>query len=340
MFSFLVRQRQTLCESLFKQQARYLPKRRRPQRNQAPQIEKPSLRDTVKKLNVLVHPDKFGQHPEMQSANEQSLSILQGFLSSIRTLEGQYPPAGNHTLRFYLRKSDGEFHQIVAPLRSTGGDCQKLIEVQLAKLFEQCGLPASFTWDSGFWEMGKAPDAPKAEQTTEFSTAAPEYNFHNPFKNKASQPKTDTQEGSTEEEGTPSEGPRGLDQWKDGVHKIEVDPEQKSRVQAELENDGHIVDLRQALEALDPLLEAVAAVQWIPEDDTRDKVIRNDVVDHLEENGWKIREAAQALWRGDRDMSVFESKVDPNSYALISRVLQHVKEFEAEQAPVRVDPAV
>eukprot|EP00959_Pyramimonas_sp_CCMP1952_P472347 9499883-Pyramimonas_sp.AAC.1 len=190
--------------------------------------------------------------------------------------------------------------------------------------------------------MGKAPERPKAEQAAEFSTAAPEYNFHNPFKNKTKQPNADAQTAAAEQGGSTHEadGLGGLDHWKNNVHKIEVDPEQKDRVEAELEKDGHIVNLRDAMVALDPLLEAVAAVQWIPVDDTRDSVIRKDVIDHLEENGWKIREAAHALWRGERDISVYESKVDPNSYALISRVLEHIKEFEAEQEPVRVDPAL
>jgi len=192
--------------------------------------------------------------------------------------------------------------------------------------------------------MGDAPKRPKAaddyEEPRVFSTAAPDYNFQKPVKNNASEKKTHAAEAAPtaapQQQTDETEFPRGMA----GVHKVEIDPDQQTRNKEELERDGHIIDQSQALESLDPLLEAVAAVQWIKEDDTRDQMIRTDVIDHLELNGWKIRTAAQALWRGERDISAFEKTVDPNSYAMIVQVLRHITEFEAEEAPLRNDPAL
>ena len=39
--------------------------------------ELPLLKDTLRKLQVMVHPDKFGQHPHASDANTQSLAALQ-----------------------------------------------------------------------------------------------------------------------------------------------------------------------------------------------------------------------------------------------------------------------
>lgn len=42
----------------------------------------------------------------------------------------------------------------------------------------------------------------------------------------------------------------------------------------------------------------------------------------LEENGWQLTRAAQAIWSGQRDAAALTADIDPNSAALVRRILE------------------
>ena len=50
-------------------------------------------------------------------------------------------------------------------------------------------------------------------------------------------------------------------------------------------NDGDKKDLDSELNAMDPLLEAVACIPWIDDDDEKDAMVRVTLMDHLETTG-------------------------------------------------------
>lgn len=70
---------------------------------------RPTLNATMKKFNLLVHPDLFVQHPECQKINQESLQALNSLLGTLKTKDRQepYPPKQRLELVFYIKKRSG-----------------------------------------------------------------------------------------------------------------------------------------------------------------------------------------------------------------------------------------
>jgi hypothetical protein len=78
-------------------------------------------------------------------------------------------------------------------------------------------------------------------------------------------------------------------------------------------------DMDQLLRESEPLLQAIVAVA------KRDESLRAELeamLLQLEENGWKLTDAVQRIWAGERDAKALTAGVDPNSAQVVHRVLQ------------------
>lgn len=252
----------------------------------------PQLREVMRELQKQVHPDKFTMHPEAQAANQESLAVLQGFLSSVKKLQGEYPPAGVHRLKFHIRGQNNELRQVGTVLKTTGGDCRKLVEVSLSNLFATCGLSPIFRWDPGYWEMSEVddgllkPDPSESASYTRPSTTNP-----------------------------PSPPPQSSQPAK-------AEPTKESGEPLTAED----------FEQLEGLFEAVAAVPWlVAQADDQVEIITNDVLPEFEERGWEISEAATRIWQGERDEASLKKGLNNASQVAIDRLLFHTHLFEEQE---------
>ncbi|MFP3939509.1 MAG: hypothetical protein ACLF0P_04325 [Thermoanaerobaculia bacterium] len=84
-----------------------------------------------------------------------------------------------------------------------------------------------------------------------------------------------------------------------------------------------------ALQELDPFLRAIAAVAR-GEEAPREKVEAG--LAQLEENGWRLTEGVHRIWSGERDGAALGADVDPNSAALLRRILELIEAPTPEEA--------
>ena len=100
-----------------------------------------------------VHPDLFGRFPELKEANEESLQVLMSVLETIKSNNAEYVPVRTEKVYFYVRTDKPDhFMKVPVTLRTTGNHCHHVVAESLSKLFERCGLPASFQWGDGYWD--------------------------------------------------------------------------------------------------------------------------------------------------------------------------------------------
>lgn len=207
----------------------------------------PPLSKVMRLFVARVHPDKFGAYPKEQQVNEQSLSELTGFLSNVSNPEERFAPAQKISMEFYIYGSDdgggggNPLNKIDFKLRTTGGDCKRLVQRQLTELFQTAGVPKpDFTWDEKFWK---------------------------------------TQEG--------------LRPWDDDDEEEEQEGREESAAGSKPAKKV-IKSLPELLEALDPVLQAIAAVPWLNQSDRIATFVRTKAFDDLAQQGWKnLRPAAE-----------------------------------------------
>ncbi|KAK3260137.1 hypothetical protein CYMTET_30892 [Cymbomonas tetramitiformis] len=259
--------------------------------------EAPRLREVMRELQKQVHPDKFTMHPEAQAVNQESLSVLQGFLSSVKKLQGEYPPAGVHRLKFHIRGRNDELRQVGTVLKTTGGDCRKLVEVSLSGLFTHCGLSPIFRWDPGYWEMSEVDDGLLKPDPSESASYSP--------------PPTSSPPSPPPQSSQPGEGTC----W------------------AAVEQSRILVWAACHIPVWAACrVPAVAAVPWlIGQGDGQVEIITNDVLPEFEGRGWEISEAATRIWQGERDEASLKKGLNNASQLAIDRLLYHTRAFEEQE---------
>ena len=89
----------------------------------------PPLREVLKNLVRVVHPDLFASSgPEgAAEANDESLKVIQGVLDAV-TKSKSIPNAGIKRLKFYVKDADAPDGVRAVPFKfkTTGGDCRNL----------------------------------------------------------------------------------------------------------------------------------------------------------------------------------------------------------------------
>lgn len=107
----------------------------------------------------------------------------------------------------------------------------------------------------------------------------------------------------------------------------ELPPETVAEVVARLEQAGLVTSdetgpqLAELLRFYEPLLAAIAAVA---QGDETPRAQIEALLPELEENGWKLTMPVQAIWWGQRDPGRLTAGLDPNSAALVRRILELV----------------
>ena len=93
--------------------------------------------------------------------------------------------------------------------------------------------------------------------------------------------------------------------------------------QAGNEHEEDSSDIAAILASFEPLLQAIAAVA--AGDTARQGEIEAVLAD-LETKGWRLSEAVQRIWAGERDETVLTAGLDAQESALVKRLLQIVGE--------------
>ena len=263
--------------------------------------ELPELRTTMRRLAFLVHPDRFPDTPDAAAVNASSLSYLQGLLSTVQKARDSHPPASVQRLKFHLRDGEQRVRLVEHTVRTTGGDCRAVVQRSLGELFTKCGLPADFRWGTGDWELlSKDALAERDNRGPESSAAA--------------------------EEPAPQSSPA-------------VPPAFNTEAVARPQQPpGDAQGLAEALERLDPMLEALAAVPWLPLSAAgaeRRHYLTHHVLGTLRADGWRIERGVFRIWSGERDEGTlcadeFAAGTDAASAQALTVVLAHTRKFEAE----------
>lgn len=126
----------------------------------------PTLNDLMRNFYKKIHPDLMLAYPEQREQNDQSLSVLQSFLTSLKDNNGneKYPVLRNATLPFYLRTpKQGHFQHVELLLHSEATLNKKLIEQQLVGFFKTAGVGSQFKWDDEYFPLKGRPDFRKKD---------------------------------------------------------------------------------------------------------------------------------------------------------------------------------
>jgi hypothetical protein len=98
--------------------------------------------------------------------------------------------------------------------------------------------------------------------------------------------------------------------------------------------------VHEALKALDPALEGVAAVAWLrdasenADEGERKRIVMFEVIPHLVREGWNLKgETLEAIWRGERDEKVLLDGLDGGSALAVVSILKHTKNLERMYGP-------
>jgi hypothetical protein len=100
-----------------------------------------------------VHPDLFGNYPELKEKNELALQALMSVLEEARAKEGpDFVPTRSVHVEFYARTGvEGQFLRLPGHLRLTGNNCHHVLGKSLSDLFTLASLPSQFRWGSDYW---------------------------------------------------------------------------------------------------------------------------------------------------------------------------------------------
>ena len=93
--------------------------------------------------------------PNVLAANHQSLVTLKAFLETLKPPNG-YPAACMKTVRFGVQRG-GRLQAVSCKLKTTGGDCSRLVVTHLGQLLESAGVqPPHFWFDGGEFAPSKS----------------------------------------------------------------------------------------------------------------------------------------------------------------------------------------
>jgi hypothetical protein len=262
----------------------------------------PTLRQSMTALVRVVHPDVLAStHPEHARTNADALAHLQGTLDGVQKRR-ELPGAKVRRLRFYVRdETRAEGVRAVAfTLRTTGGDCRNVVRKDLGTLFAQVGIEREFAWGEGDWSTAR------------------------------------TEEDVEDERGGGREG-----ETSSSTAAPEVAQAYREPVKGNAPRGGaRTKDVHEALKALDPAFEGVAAVAWLrdasenADEGERKRIVMFEVIPHLVREGWNLKgETLEAIWRGERDEKVLLDGLDGGSALAIVSILKHTKNLERMYGP-------
>ena len=269
-----------------------------------------TLRARMRALVRLVHPDVLAStHPALSRANEEALAHLQGTLDGVR--RSTTPPSARvKRLVFHVRDDDageGGTRAVRFTLRTTGGDCRNVMKRDLGGLFAALGIEREFEWDEEDWRWTRTEEEVEEERRRRSEHA-------------------ETSRSSGEEEVAqayreqPAGKPRGGGGGGGGGAETR--------------------DVHRALKDLDPALEAIAAVAWLPDvekdakEGERKRIVQYEVIPHLVREGWNLKgETLEAIWRGERDEKILLDGIDGGSALAVLAILKHTKNLERMYGP-------
>ena len=224
----------------------------------------PPLSRVMRLFVARVHPDRFGAFPAEQQVNERSLSELTGFLSNVSNAGGgvgkeDFLPAQKIKMEFFVQQQQQQ--------QQGGGDASP----QLRKI------------DFKLRTTGGDCKHLVQRQLVELFEIAGVSNPHFVWDDKfwKTQDALVPQDWSKDEEGEDGEQQAG-GKGEEGRRRSTAAAATAPRT------------LEQILADLDPVLQAIAAVPWLPESDRISSFVRIKAFGDLEAQGWRqLRPAAE-----------------------------------------------
>ena len=218
-----------------------------------------------------------------------------------------HPPAAVRTLRFHVEAKGGGVRTVQQVLRTTGGDCRKVVTQALSELFGQLGLPRAFRWGDGAWDV--LSDSERAARDNRGGESSVDH--HAAAEAPVVPPAYDAAAVAT---------PRKPD-LRDA--------------------QGQPRDLASALRGLDPLLNAIAVVPWLPRDAegaSRRHYIIHHVLRELSTQGWSLERGAAKVWAGARNADALAAEeealgLDGASAQALKMVVFHARALDKELGP-------
>ena len=112
----------------------------------------PKFGTLLKQVYKKSHPDLLSSsHPELAQVNDQSIQLLNGVLSSVKTM-GEFPPQIVQTIPLHLLDPENGTRNITLRIETAGGDCKKSLTKSFETFFEDAGVGQKFVWDAQYFE--------------------------------------------------------------------------------------------------------------------------------------------------------------------------------------------
>jgi hypothetical protein len=201
--------------------------------------------------------------PDAHAGNLAAFATLRSFVASLSSTHA-YPPASIKAVHFSVPDAK-KLQRTRVLLKTTGGDCSRLVQQTFRQLLERCGLNGAVYFDGDQFN-------PKPERR------APEQRPAGPRPAPPSPERVDQIRAEAAAAGFPSQTIT-----EEQFEELEADQAARRGDKAAAANASEA--LRADLERLEPLLRACAAVPWLPRDEDglrRVAKIKAEVVDGLE----------------------------------------------------------
>lgn len=248
------------------------------------------------------------------------MTALNAFIASLRS-PTSYPAATVKNFSFTLPNDNGQIQQVRCQIKTTGGDCSKLVQQRLADLLFQCGVNSNFYFDRDEFRPKLPPLRPRIvhKPKSPGSKASSESSVQPPYEQVFAEARTKALAA-----GVPSQTIT-----EDEFNKLER--QQTENKEAKEAASAQVDALAADLEKLNPLLQAVALVPWMmhakedPKSLEKAEIVKTKVLDELESWGWDVRGPVRKIWAGERDEKVLVKGKEGGTVAAIQTLLMHAK---------------
>lgn len=118
-----------------------------------PPADAPMLKTVLRQFQKKIHPDLFGQYPDLQEKNSDNFQTLMGVLNDAKSGDkDDYMQLQRHDLEFYVRTGEeGQFLRVPMVLEVKGSQSKHVIGRALSKAFAHAGLPTAWHWGKEYW---------------------------------------------------------------------------------------------------------------------------------------------------------------------------------------------
>lgn len=293
---------------------------------------------------------------EEDFVNKDSFEKLVKWIEMINFPMREYPIAKTDSFPFFFlpeKNSESKnFKKVILEVRTTGGNCRKMVEKRLQLFFEECGVPSSFQWEKGAWTLGEQKPIKKNTFGSIGNDSGSLSEIGGSFSSSKKNELDDGEErrpgslNQTEESSSVKESNISLEghearpilefgtmgerqeHSKQGEEFGGTSTPLSPSLSLSPSSSPPPLTIEEVVKKFDKVLEAIGFFPWIEDDYEAYKKRVEEALRVFEKDGWTISQATLKIWEGERDLKILVKGIDGGSIQLVKSILFHTRRFD------------